>query len=256
MLLLHLKTLLRQMVLPPSGLLLLAMAGLLLLRQHRRLGLALVWSGIGTLWLLSTPVIADAFTRLAERVPALDPDHLPDAQAIVILGGGGQREWAQEYRAAAAGPELLERLAYGAFLAHRTGLPILVTGNGIEAVAMRDTLRNNFGLVPRWIDDRAYDTFQNARNSEALLRGDGIQRILLVTRATHMLRSREEFAAAGMTVTAAPVGGGGESTGEYWEYVPDAGALALSSQAWYELLGEWVREALAASKLRRQQSVH
>lgn len=253
MLLLHLKTVLRQLALPPADLLLLAAAGLLLQRRMR-LGLALTWAALGALWLISTPVVAFGLTHLAERVPPLDPAHLPDAQAIVIIGGGGQRDWAAEYQSAAAGPELLERLAYGAYLARRTGLPILVSGFGIEAQAMRDTLRQNFGLSPRWIDDHAYDTFQNAQNSAALLHASGVERVLLVTRAAHMLRALHEFSATGLTVIAAPVGGGIRGAGEVWDYIPDAAGLKLSYQACYELLGELVREALSAAHLHRQAS--
>lgn len=253
MLLLYLKTLLRQLILPPADLLLLAAAGLLLLRRHPRLGRGLAWGALGVLWMLSTQVVAVGLTRIAERVPPLDPSHLPDAQAVVILGGGGQRDWAAEYGTPEAGPELLERLAYGAYLARRLDRPVLVTGFDIEARAMAATLRNNFGIAPRWIDDRAYDTFQNARNSAALLHASGVARILLVTRATHMLRSEREFAATGLKVTAAPVGGGLRIAGKIWDFFPDPGALQLSYSACYELLGEWVRAALAASHLRRQQ---
>src|ERR1700728_1025452 len=117
MLLLHLKTLLRQLVLPPAGPLLLA--------RRPRAGRVLLLLALVSLWLLATPVIADALTRLMQRDPPLDLQQLDGAQAIVILGGGGQRSWAPEYRGPAAGIESLERISYGAYLTRRTGLPIL-----------------------------------------------------------------------------------------------------------------------------------
>src|SRR5450755_3002097 len=144
LLLLRLKTVLRQLLLPPAGPLLLAIIGLLLLQRRPRLARGLLALGLGSLWLLSTPVIADAITRLTGNYPALDLNQLAGAQAIVILGGGGQRDLAPEYGGPAAEPEELERLAYGAFIARRTGLPVLVTGFEGEAVAMRATLRRNF----------------------------------------------------------------------------------------------------------------
>jgi uncharacterized SAM-binding protein YcdF (DUF218 family) len=257
-LLLYLKTLCRQILLPPASSLLLAIAGLWLLRRRPRLATALLIIGLGSLWLLSTPVIALGITRLAQHYPALDPAHLGGAQAIVIIGGGGERDWAPEYRGPSAEPELLERLAYGAYLARRTGLPILVSGNGTEADAMRGTLQQNFELTPRWVEDRAYDTFENARNSAALLRGDGIERILLVTRATHMLRAWREFSATGLAVMPAPVGTLDFDVVPWrprpWDFVPSADGLLLSYEACYELIGEPVRQALALLHLRRQQS--
>jgi uncharacterized SAM-binding protein YcdF (DUF218 family) len=253
MLLLYLKTVLRQLFLPPAGLLLLGAAGLMLLRRHPRFARALIALTLVTLWLMSTPLVADAIVRLVERYPALDLNLARGAQAIAILGGGGQRSVAPEYGGApAAGPELLEKLAYGAWVARRTGLPILVTGYGPEAGAMRATLQQNFGLDPRWVDAAAFDTFQNARNAAALFAQDGIHRIILVTRSTHMLRSTDEFRAAGLEVLPAPVGLRPQRPSRLWDYLPEADALVSSYQACYELLGEPVRAFLAATHLRRQ----
>jgi uncharacterized SAM-binding protein YcdF (DUF218 family) len=255
MMLKYWKTVLKNLILPPAGPMLLAIIGLLLLRRRPRLARVLMALGLGSLWLFSLPFVADRFTRLTQHYPPLDlsqptPAQL-QAQAIVILGGGGQRDYAPEYGGPAAEPIMLERLAYGAYVARHTGLPILVTGNGIEPVAMRASLLRNFGIEPRWLDDRSYDTFENARNSALLLRADGIQRILLVTSATHIWRAAHEFTAVGMDVVPAPVGM--LSTREFGlpRYLPDVDALGRSYLATYELLGEPVREFLALTHLRR-----
>ena len=93
----HCKTLLRILILPPAGPLLLAIIGALLLRRRPRLGRVLLATGLGSLWLLSLPVVADVLTRTAQHYPALDLNLPLQAQAIVILGGGGQRPYAPEY---------------------------------------------------------------------------------------------------------------------------------------------------------------
>ena len=246
------KTLLKNLVLPPAGPLLLAITGALLLRRRPRLARLLLALGLGSLWLLSLPVVADALTRLSEHYPALDLAQPTQAQAIVILGGGGQRSYAPEYGGPAAEPLLLERLAYGAYVARRTGLPVLVTGFGIEATAMRDTLARNFGITVRWVDDRAYDTFENARNSAQLLRADGVRRIVLVTRATQLWRASHEFAATGLEVVPAPAGVLALREESVLRYLPDSKAMQRSYDATYELLGEAVRRLLWATHLRRQ----
>ena len=248
---LRLKTLLNGVMLPPSGSLLLAIAGVFLIKSRPRLARACLIVGLGSLWLLATPVVSDALTGLSEYYPALNIQAAAGAQAIVILGGGGQRAFAPEYGGPAADPFLLERLSYGAYLARKTGLPVLVTGNGIEAVAMRDTLQRNFGIEPRWIDDKAYDTFENARNSVQLLKADGVQRIVLVTRASHMRRSVAEFSADGVDVAPAPVGLLAPRNRGIMGYVPNADALQLACAALHELLGEPVRVFLAATNLRQ-----
>jgi uncharacterized SAM-binding protein YcdF (DUF218 family) len=246
------KTVLRNLILPPAGPMLLAIAGALLLGRRPRLGRALLALGLGSLWLFSLPIVADALTRLAEHYPALDLAQPTHAQAIVILGGGGQRAYAPEYGGPAAEPLLLERLAYGAYVARHTGLPVLVTGNGIEAAAMRDTLARNFGIEVHWVEDRAYDTFDNARNSAQLLRASGVQRIVLVTSSTHLWRAAHEFTDAGLEVVPAPAGVLAVRDTGLSRYLPDAMALARSYAASYELIGEPVRQLLVLSHLRRQ----
>jgi len=250
--LLQLKTLLRELILPPAGPLLLALLGLLLLKRRPAPARICLIAGIGSLWLLSTPLVSDAITRLVERYPALNLQQAADAQAIVILGGGGQRSLAPEYAGPAAEPLLLERLSYGAYLARKTGLPVLVTGASVEAHAMHDTLQRNFGIETRWTDDRAYDTFQNARNSALLLKAAGVHRIVLVTHATHMGRSVQEFRDTGLEVVPAPVGILADRDIGIFRYLPNPDALLRSHAAIYEMLGEPVRMFLAATHLRRQ----
>ena len=246
------KTALRNLILPPAGPLLLAMLGVLLLRRRPRLARVLLLTGIGSLWLMSMPIVADALTHLSEHYPPFDLAQASQAQAIVILGGGGQRAYAPEYGGPAAEPLLLERLAYGAYLARRTGLPLLVSGYGIEAAAMRDTLARNFGLDVRWLDDGSYDTFENARHSALLLRADGVQRIVLVSGASHLWRAAHEFTDAGMQVLAAPAGVAAIRDVGLWRWLPNMAALGRSYGATYELLGEPVRQLLWLSHLRRQ----
>jgi uncharacterized SAM-binding protein YcdF (DUF218 family) len=246
-----LKTLLRNLILPPAAPLLLGLLGFALLKRRPTMARALLAVSLGSLWLLSVPVIADSLSKLVERCQPLDLSRPTGAQAIVILGGGGQVPWAPEYREAAAQPLLLERLTYGAYVARKTGLPVLVSGAKIEANAMRATLLRNFDVPVRWVDDQAGDTFQNARNSVQLLRSDGIQRILLVTHASHMVRSVAEFTAAGLQVVPAPTGFASARVRSAEEYFPSPAGLLHSYTAIYELVGQQVRAFLAFTHLRR-----
>lgn len=256
MVLLYLKTLLRQLMLPPAGPLLLGLAGLLLLRRRPRLARALIGVMLAFMWLISTPLISDRILRLAQFYPALDPTRLEGAQAIAILGGGALHMVAPEYGGGpAAEADLLDKVAYGAYLTRRTGLPILITGFDGEVDAMRATLQTNFDIQPRWIDRDAYDTFENARNAAALFRRDGIERVLLVTLTVHMRRSVNEFAATGLTVVPAPVAVVTSKPLGMIDFLPNAMALLRSSSAIYELIGEPVRLMLAATHARRQQAM-
>jgi uncharacterized SAM-binding protein YcdF (DUF218 family) len=246
-----LKTLLRNLILPPSGPLLLGLGGVALLRRRPFLARVLLLTGLVSLWILSVPVVADALYGLAESYPALDLNQATGAQAIVILGGGGQLDRAPEYGGPAAEPILLERLAYGAYVARRTRLPILISGAPTEALAMQETLRRNFDTPVRWVDNQSGDTFQNARNSARLLQRDGIGRILLVTHASHMRRAAREFTAAGVQVVPAPMGILSGRVHQIAEYFPAPEGLMHSYTAIYELLGEPVRAFFAITHIRR-----
>jgi len=252
-----LKSILRTLVLPPAGLLLLAWAGAWLAARggaaRRRGGWLLLLGALALLWALGTPLVSQSLAHAAQRYPPLDPAQATTAQAIVILGGGDERRAAPEYGGApAAGLGLLERVAYGAYVARRTHLPVLVTGTPSEALAMRATLARDYGIDTRWFEDRSRDTFQNAQFSAPLLRAAGVTRIVLVTDAGHEWRAVHEFQAAGLEVVPAPA--------EMWTprqfgllwCVPSAAGLARSSDALYEMLGNAARVTLAALHLRRQ----
>jgi uncharacterized SAM-binding protein YcdF (DUF218 family) len=251
LLLKYCKSGLRNLLLPPGGALLAILLGLWLWRRAPRLGRALILIATLTVWILSTPFVAARIEAAAQRYPPLNLEQPTQAQAIVILGGGGQRDFAPEYGGPEAEPFLLERLAYGAYVARRTGLPILVTGFHIEAVAMRDTLERHFGVQARWVDDQSYDTFENARNSVRLLHADGIDRIVLITRSTHLWRSTHEFLSAGIQVVPAPVNvSDPDPPRTLLSFIPDASALLRSHDAIYEWLGDLVRQMLALTHLR------
>jgi uncharacterized SAM-binding protein YcdF (DUF218 family) len=232
-------------------LLILGFAGLLLAWRYRRLGIAVTAMALAALWLLSTAAIADCLERLADHYPALDLSHPVAAQAIVILGGGGYRELAPEYGGPAPNYAMYERLAYGAFVARRTGLPILVTGKGKEAVTMQTSLGRDFGVRTKWVDERSEDTYDNAHDSAGILRGAGISRVVLVTSDTHLWRAAHEFEAAGLSVVPAPVGVPAPIEIGTMRYVPTASALQRSYYAVYELVGEGIRDLLVLTHLRR-----
>ncbi|MGH8318223.1 MAG: YdcF family protein [Steroidobacteraceae bacterium] len=246
----ELRILLRTLILPPACLLILGFVGLWLARRYRRLGTILAAAALAALWLLATPAIAEGLERMAERYPALDLSHPVNAQAIVILGGGGYREFAPEYGGPAPVYALYDRLAYGAYVARHTHLPVLVTGNGMEAVTMRVSLARDFGVQTQWVDERAEDTYDNAHDSARILRAAGITRVVLVTTDIQLWRAAHEFAAAGLSIVPAPTDIWAPGQISTMRYVPTAAGLLLSYQSIYGLVAEGVRDLLVATHLR------
>jgi uncharacterized SAM-binding protein YcdF (DUF218 family) len=244
------KAVLRSLLLPPASPLILALFGLLLLRRWRRVGSTLILVAGISLWLFSTPLVADALSRLAERSPVLDLSQPIDAQAIVIIGGGGVRKFAPEYAGPAPEYTLLDRLSYGAFLARRTKLPVMVSGAPNETPVMQTTLARDFDVHTRWVEPESRDTYENAHFSAHILLPLGITRILLVTMSTHMYRAAQEFQGAGFQVTPAPSGVWTRRERGPLLYIPGPGALMRSNAAVYELIGEPMRRLQAALGVR------
>jgi uncharacterized SAM-binding protein YcdF (DUF218 family) len=235
------KQLLKNLVLPPTGPLLLAALGLvwLGLRKARLGGVVLCALGLVVLWVLATPRAADSLVRWAERYPALDPSQVGDAQAIVILAGGVRVD-APEYGTSAPGATSLERLVYGARLARQTHLPVLISGSHFEAASMMDFLQQDLGVTAQWVENRSRDTHQNAQFSAVILARSGVHKVVLVTSAAHMARSVIEFNQAGIDTVPAPAAMWTERESGVLAYVPNADALVRSQRAMYEGLGRLV----------------
>lgn len=247
-----LRIIFRTLILPPACLLILGFLGLLLARRYRSLGTTLAALSLAGLWALSTPVIAEGLQRMTEHYPALDLSHPVAAQAIVILGGGGYRSFAPEYGGPAPDYVMYDRLAYGAYVARHTGLPVLVTGNGMEAVTMKVSLTRDFGVQAKWVDEAAEDTYDNAHDCASIFRSAGITHVVLVTSDTHIWRAAHEFEAAGLGVVPAPADVWAPRDASALGYVPTASALVQSYEAVYELVGEEIRDLLVTTHLRNK----
>jgi uncharacterized SAM-binding protein YcdF (DUF218 family) len=241
------RQILKSIVLPPAGPLVVALVGLVLLNfsRWRRIGTVVCAVGVLGLWLLATPVVADRLLRATERYPALDLEHVPAAQAIVILAGG-VRLGAPEYGGPAPSLTTLQRLAYGALVARTTKLPVLVSGNGNETAAMHDSLQRDFGIEVRWVENHSLDTQGDAQLSAAILKSAGIDTILLVTSANHMYRAATDFRVQGLNVVPAPSGLWTQQEFRMRRWVPSIEALWRSQTALYEDLGNMVLALHAA----------
>lgn len=228
----------RAVVLPPGGPVLLAVLGLGLLRRWPRLGRALVAAGLAIVLLLSLPVVSDVLSLAVEEYPPLGASQPAAAGAIVVLAGG-VRQNAADPGGAALTHESLARLAGGAALARRTGLPLVLSGGSVEpgppeADVMQAVLKRDFGLEARFLERLSTTTRQNARETAALLAPVWIKNVVLVTSAVHMRRAVAEFESAGVTVLPAPVGGTLTVGRGLTAWLPRPSALERSRDALYE----------------------
>lgn len=216
------------LLLPPVGLLLLALFGALLSWRMRIVLLLLA------VLALATPMGAGLLRHSLEAEIAMPADG-PAPGAIIVLGAELQRG----HDGAEVGPRTLERLRHGVRLHRATGLPLLVTGGVLHpdapalALLMAESLGVDFGTPPRWVEPRAANTLENAAFSVALLRAEGIAAAHVVSHGWHLPRALALF--RGFRAVPAPLQPPQPTGFEASDFLPRADLLG---ESWY-MLREW-----------------
>lgn len=241
-----LTNLIAAFLLPPLNLILVGLLGLWFLRataKRRRvlLGKGLIVIALLGIGLLSTPWVAKRALAWFETPPLTRIDR-NDADAIVILGGGSYQNAPEFGGTHNLKGETLERLRYGAYLARKTGRPLLVSGGApdggpAEAPLMQAVLAQDFQVKTRWIEDRSDNTRENAAYAAEQLKRDGVTRIWLVSQAWHLARAVPEFERHGLTVIPAGTGYVNAAPTTPLDFVPNGGYLRLSHYATHEAIG-------------------
>lgn len=232
-----------QLVLPPTGFVLLALLALLFLKRWPRTARVALWGSLGVLLTLSLPATARGLMSLLDT-PTLDLSAArSQAKAIMVLGGGLTRA-TPEYGDTLS-PASLRRVRYGAKLAKELELPLLVTGGQVfggapEAEVMANVLASEFGVAPKWVENQSRNTVENARFSAAIFKREGIDTVVLVTDSAHMRRGLRHCRDENLNCVSAPVSVMGRASDSWIEQLPNAGALQNSSYALHELLGNLV----------------
>ncbi|MFP5427031.1 MAG: YdcF family protein [Gammaproteobacteria bacterium] len=238
----------KQWLLPPGLLFLLLLAAWWLRKRRPRLALACFVLGLGGLWLMSLPWVVEHAARQLETEQALSLEQWSGlaarADAIVVLGAGRERgdpAWGGQDQPTGTA---LERMRYAAQLAKASGLPVLISGGlhygtpPSEAQLMADRLRDDFGVQVKWKEEGSRTTWENAQMSAQVLQPLGIRRVVVVTQAWHMQRSRWSFERAGFEVVAAPVGFLGQDHARpFAGLLPDSRAVWQSGQLLNEAVG-------------------
>lgn len=254
------KPALTSLLLPPLPLLLLVLVGARLMFRSRLLAWGLILLGVLGLYLSCTT----AFTRLLLRgltqpPPALHAQDIAALRkapqtAIVVLGSGRQ-VLAPEYGISTLRERTVERLRYGIWLSRETALPVAYSG-GIghgaaegptEAEIAARVAEREFGRPLKWAEGESRDTRENALRTVALLRRDGIHRIVLVTHDYHMRRALRNFQRAAergppLALVAAPMGLPSSNRITPRDWLPEARNMEVTARVMHEWLG-WLAGA-------------
>jgi uncharacterized SAM-binding protein YcdF (DUF218 family) len=210
-------------------------------------------TALAVLLIFSNAVMAQVLLHsLESQYPSLSPG--TKGGAIVILGG-----CTKSPRAAQPLPEISEsgdRIFYGAQL-YRQGVAskVILSGGGISSWTGRSqseafemaTLLQFMGVPSQdlLLDAMSMNTYENAVNTQVLLRSQGISEpIFLVTSAFHLPRAMGIFQKQGMKAIAAPTDflTAPPSRPRTWnsllfDLLPDSGALDQVTLALKEYIG-------------------
>jgi len=231
-------------LLPPGIIILLLLFGLLVWRC-RLFSWILVVGATVLLGVISLPVIAQEIINPLQRTPVLTQVSEEPHSAIVILAGG-RRVNALEF---GGGEELscdtLVRVQYGAYLAKKTHLPVLVSGGSAygealpEARIMQKVMQRDFGVQTKWLESESRNTRENATKTLAMLKKRGIKKIYLVTQAMHMQRALLAFQNTDIQVVPAPTGFVSVRRVDRREldWTPSFSSAEVGSYAMYEYMG-------------------
>jgi len=202
---------------------------------------------LGLLYFPSTEFGANALMEgLEGRHPAFLPEELPEADAIVLLGGA--TEGASRFGRGTDYNHAADRLLVAAELYFAGKAPVILVSGGAlppertEAELMADTLKAL--RVPGnalLLETASLTTADNAVMSAELLAAAGHRHILLVTSGAHMRRALALFQAQDLQVTAVATD---HQIPRYPSVVPgwlpQADHMARSTRAIHEWVGYWV----------------
>jgi uncharacterized SAM-binding protein YcdF (DUF218 family) len=226
-------------LIPPAVFVWLVLIGVWLSFRHAPLGplLALV-AGL-CLYATSMPLVASFLLERLEEHASLSAD-LTRAQAIVVLGGGlqsgdrGQKD--------SLDPGSLERVTMAVEAYRLLHIPIAVTGAGreggeSEAALMKQVLDTDFSIPVTWIEGESRTTYQNAVFTRRMLQPAGIDRVVVVTQASHEPRALWAFDHVGFHAVPWPAPHHSVKIDSLDAFLPSGDALHDSYVAFHELIG-------------------
>lgn len=240
----------------PLGLITLLLVLALVLGQKKARQRGLLIAALALLFLGSNRWFSFALARSLEW-RNLPPETMPQAEVIVLLGGGTEPK---DYpRPMAEVNSAGDRVLYAARLYHDGAAPvILVSGGNLAFSSARGSTPSDDMLdilaltgVPEdaiWRQDRSQNTHDDAVLSAEMLKEKEITEVILVTSAMHMPRAKALFEKQGITVIPAPVDY--TITEQNWQSVfhpspgeflihllPNESALGLTTAVLKEYLG-------------------
>lgn len=245
--LISLSKVLPRFVMPLNVALVLLVCVYFLLSRSPKSARALLIVAIGLLSVFSVPRVAGYLIQSLEQYyPPIQVQDAPYADAIVLLGGAvsAPEPPRPDVQLGSGGDRLLTTARL--WKAGKAPL-ILIAGGNVYGGQFSPEADYTSAILIDWgiaesafvKDRKSRNTSENATEVAALLKTNGLEKILLVTSAMHMPRAMALFRSEGIDVTAVPANHwityGENKTLSSW--IPSAINLSGSTRALREYLG-------------------
>lgn len=250
----YLSKILPQLILPVGLILIFGVLALLLaLFKKRRLAVAIGLLTLLSFCMASLPIVASGlYGRLEARFQPEPMDSIPVSNCIVVLGGAVGLPVAPRQDLELG--EAIDRVYLAAKLYRmgKAGRVFVAAGNqpwqdqGPSEAALIAELLVEWGVPADAIqlEGKSRNTRENAVNIKPMLEAAGCDRSLLVTSAAHMQRALAAFMVVGVAAYPVSTDVQVSTTSNYtlMDFIPDAGAFAMTSDAIREWMGQKVYE--------------
>ena len=236
-------------ILPPTGLIVLAMVGIGMAMIWKKLGLWVAFLSMLGVLLCSMPAVSAVIVNSLQTDPPIPANELKKAlakaDALVVLAGGRYTA-AKEFGDDTVSSFTLERIRYAAWIVKRTGLPLIVSGGRVrdedksEAQLMREILQKEFIVIVDHVEEKSRTTYENAKYTAQFLKQNDLRKIALVTHAWHMPRTKAAFEFFDIEVIPAPTAFyGKDATQQFSDYLPSTNAFRQTGLAVHEIFSQW-----------------
>lgn len=197
------------------------------------------------LYLASTGFIAN--TLLVQLEGLVQPTPLAKHyNAVVVLSGMTRLQNSSDNSVEFSGA--VDRILAGIRLVRDGQADFLVISGGDGSLTQRNrpeaeilrAFANRWGINDKQIltDSTSRNTFENALRTSELVKQNNLGKLLLITSAFHMFRSRGCFKRAGLEVDVLPVDyRGDKSVADFRGFLPSSASLAMTNQVIHEVVG-------------------
>lgn len=234
------NALVKALLAPPGLILLMLAVAYVVDKRDRALAKKIVLASAATLYLLSMPLFTQWLSIKANPIAPISDAGLQQADAIVVLGSGRDRDepsWGGD----TLNRDGLQRNRYAAMLQKQTGLPLYTSGGKLatealsEAELMANAIEGEWGAKVAGVETNSTTTRENALFMACEIEE---KTIALVTSADHIVRSKYAFEQAGFRVIAAPTGFyRPKSQPGVRQWLPSAEAMRANSRLFVDAIG-------------------